>query len=258
MAVLALCLGIMLLSMVSAHKSGFGSCPKPEAMKNFDEAKFFSVGTWFVLYKLKSKADCLTAAMYRDSDGKLQWRERILKTMGSYSTVVNISSPMEARVTSGRYKLTYGFWPGQEMTVLDTDYKTWAVIYKCMKMPFNIAHRKSASILVTDKNFNDKEKLNKMFGLVKNSGAEIDIDDMDKINHSDCISPKDADFVFNINDGDMKMGGKKGNKILKKGQEDMKKMTKEIKKMAIGADDDDDDTKKKEEEKKEDDKDNEV
>ena len=48
------------------------------------------------------------------------------------------------------------------MTILYTDYKNIALIYKCQQFPLNSAHRLSASVLVTDKTYNDKQQLEKV------------------------------------------------------------------------------------------------
>ena len=52
--------------------------------------------------------------------------------------------------------------PDADMTVLYTDYKNIALIYKCQQLPFNVAHRLSASVLVTDKAYNDTKEMEKV------------------------------------------------------------------------------------------------
>jgi len=215
---LLLCLCVV-IAVVSSHDLGLGRCPKPEPMKNYNETQFLSVGTWYVLHKLKSKSRCLADAIYKDNKtGGLVWREQSLNLVAKQSTILNITSPMYPRPTSGRYKITYGAWPDAELTVMGSDYESWALIYQCQQAPWKIAHRKSASILVTKKNYGEtkaeKEQLKKIWSMLKESKSNIDVDEMDAIDHKNCTSPKDADFVFTVSGVNLKVGGVKGNKVI--------------------------------------------
>jgi len=214
---LLLCL-LVVVAVVSAHDLGLGRCPKPEPMQNYNQTQFLSVGTWYVLYKLKSNSRCLADAIYKDKKGGLVWREQSLNQVAKQSTILNITSPMYPKTTSGRYKITYGAWPDAELTVMASDYESWALIYQCQQAPWKIAHRKSASILVTKKNYGEtkaeKAQLKKIWSMLKESKADVDVDDMDAIDHKNCTSPKDADFVFTVNGVNLKVGGVKGNKVI--------------------------------------------
>jgi len=214
---LLLCLCV-LVAVVSAHDLGLGRCPKPAPVEKYNEKEFLSVGTWYVLYKLKSGSRCLADAIYRDKKGELVWREQSLNLVAKQSTILNITSPMHPKTTSGRYKITYGAWPDAELTVMGTDYSSWALVYQCQQAPWKVAHRKSASILVTKKNYGEtkeeKEQLKQIWSMLKESEADIDIDDMDAIDHKNCTSPKDADFVFTVNGVNLSVGGVKGQKAI--------------------------------------------
>merc|ERR1712002_1434400 len=146
------------------------------------------------------------------------WREQALNHVAKQSTILNITSPMYPRPTSGRYKITYGAWPDAELTIMGTDYATWALVYQCQQAPWKVAHRKSASILVTKKNYGEtteeKDQLKKIWSMLSKGNTDIDIDEMDAIDHKNCTSPKDADFVFTVNGVNLTVGGVKGKKIL--------------------------------------------
>lgn len=197
---------LLCLHAVSAHKVSFGSCTKPEGKQGFDFKQF--AGTWYVLHKVKTSVLCLMDAFYND-DGQLMYREKSL--IPDISSALNLEADLEEKSGDGQYTITYSrFLPDAALTILDTDYNNWAVIYKCQEWP--LIHRYSGSILVRSLDFSDTGAINKAFETLE--AASVSRDLMSEISHEDCVSPAESNFIFNVDGFKVGIDGKVGGSIV--------------------------------------------
>jgi len=147
-------------------------------------------------------------AFYKESDGQLMFNEQSLAK--KLSTVMKLEADLTAKSEDGKYTIVYSrFVPDADMTVLDTDYENWAVIFKCQQWP--IVHRKSGSIMVRSLNFDNSAVIEKAFKMLE--ATSISRGDMRTISHEDCIKPKEANFVFNIDGIKVGVDGTIGGRI---------------------------------------------
>merc|ERR1711974_474861 len=180
----ALFLALFFLHATECHKMEIGTCPKPQGKTGFDFKSF--TGAWYVIHKVKTSVTCLMDAFYKESDGQLMFNEQSLAK--KLSTVMKLEA---------------------DMTVLDTDYENWAVIFKCQQWP--IVHRKSGSIMVRSLNFDNSAVIEKAFKMLE--ATSISRGDMRTISNEDCIKPKEANFVFNIDGIKVGVDGTIGGRI---------------------------------------------
>jgi len=206
---LLLAAGVLLVlqSAVTAHKLvWFASCPKPEGMPGFNFTAFQNA--WYVRNRVKTGSSCLVDAFYQE-DGTLKYKEKQLsKTINS---IINFDSdmvPVEGK--EAKYEVEYStFLPDSILTVLDTDYNSYAVLFVCQDWPWSLFCRKSGSILV--RSLEEELDFESMYQLLEENG--VDRDDIDMIDHTDCATAEEANFVFNIDGVNVGLGGKIGGQI---------------------------------------------
>lgn len=117
-----------------------GPCPSLPAMPNFEKTKFY--GRWIEVEKTPSVFDFIMRCLEIDylasengnSDGtNLNVVVRGTSLAGLPLTIKGDGIPQQANKV-GKYNVRFGFgvpFQGSEMTVLDTDYKEYVVVYSC-------------------------------------------------------------------------------------------------------------------------------
>lgn len=198
---------LVLQSAVSAHKLvWFASCPKPEGMPGFNFTAFQN--GWYVRNRVKTGSSCLVDAFYQE-DGIMKYKEKQLSK--TISSIINFDSDMiPISGEEAKYEVEYSsFLPNSIMTVLDTDYNSYAVLFVCQDWPWSLFCRKSGSILV--RSLEDELDFEPMYNLLEENG--VDREDIDVIDHKDCATAEEANFVFNIDGVNVGLGGKIGGQI---------------------------------------------
>ncbi|XP_045614967.2 apolipoprotein D [Procambarus clarkii] len=188
-----------LWTLVTAHKIELGRCKSLPEVRNFDPDKF--AGVWYVVESMLASSSCMVLVFNRTENGFTVQDSRellIAKTIGldhvwrSTGTVA-VSSNHSAKMTmdmpwTPRFLTTY-------LTVVDTDYTQFAVLYECTTML--LVRRYTVRILGRQPTLDDalidqwKAKLKEM---------EINPSSFNKINHNNCNRKGQADFDINVSD----------------------------------------------------------
>jgi len=203
-----LLVALFFLQATESHKMGFGTCPTPKGKDGFDFKSF--TGAWYVVHKVKTSVSCLMDAFYIESSGQFMYNEQSLTKNPEAVLKLEADINVASGGGDGQYTIVYSrFVPDASLTILDTDYENWAVIYKCQQWP--LVNRKSGSIMVRNLNFDNADTLERAFTILE--AASIERADLRTINHQDCVDPKDANFVFNVDGIKVGIDGKIGGTI---------------------------------------------
>jgi hypothetical protein len=173
-------------------------------MKNFDITQF--TGDWFVRRKTGTHSTCLKNRYFFT---KGEWR--VVESRDWYPLdAVGIQSNLEhegylsvpdvapARM---RVKFRMNVAGKGDYTIVDTDYKNYAVVYECQNLVniFGLAiSRRSGAILTRSLDWNDAEIIAKGKAELKDLGVETD-----EVSHAGCEKPNfqvsfDKDLVENV------------------------------------------------------------
>lgn len=124
--------GLLFLAAPSFAFSGFGPCPAAEAVKSLNVTQY--VGTWYEIARDQSikfeTGDCVSAKYALKADGKLSVLNTEVKPDGTVNTIegeayCNSDGSGNCHVKFSRFQ------PWGDYRVLDTDYKTYSVVYSC-------------------------------------------------------------------------------------------------------------------------------
>jgi len=135
MILLHLFVVISSLFLVEGQRFVPGYCPSPVPQENFDKTKFF--GHWVEAEKTPSMFDllmrCMEVDYSDDNDGSINVVVRGVSLAGLPVTV-NGDGLVQDVTKHGHYSVRYGFglpFQGTLTTILDTDYRDFAVVYSC-------------------------------------------------------------------------------------------------------------------------------
>jgi len=137
MAIVRITIVISCLCVIVSYAQRFvpGYCPSPIPQENFDKNNFF--GHWVEAEKTPSMFDmlmrCMEVDYSDDNDGSINVVVKGLSLAGLPVTV-NGDGLVQDVTKHGHYSVRYGFglpFQGTLTTILDTDYKDYAVVYSC-------------------------------------------------------------------------------------------------------------------------------
>jgi len=130
-------LALVTIVIYAANAQRFvpGYCPSPIPQENFDKNKFF--GHWIEAEKTPSMFDlimrCMEVDYSDDNDGSINVVVRG-QSLAGLPITVNGDGLVQDVTKHGHYSVRYGFgvpFQGTLTTILDTDYKEYAVVYSC-------------------------------------------------------------------------------------------------------------------------------
>nr|XP_053650406.1 apolipoprotein D-like [Cherax quadricarinatus] len=192
-------------STVSAHKWGWGSCPRVDPTPKLDVDNILN--QWYVVEQFDTTSTCLTLNYTRVSATQLKVtksRQLVLldslsiEHTNSYTGTLDIPDGDNA----GRMRVK---WPlniagKSDYIVFDIDGKTYAAVYDCQQIT-SLAHRHSAAILSRTPSL-PAETITKI--KQKLQTYNINTKNFDKIDHSVCIRRDDSDLNINIDEDTFK------------------------------------------------------
>jgi len=125
----------LFLGYVHSQRFVPGYCPSPVPQDSFDKSKFF--GHWIEAEKTPSMFDlmmrCQEVDYSDDNDGSINVVVRGVSLAGLPITI-NGDGLVQDVTKHGHYSVRYGFgvpFQGTLTTIIDTDYKEFAVVYSC-------------------------------------------------------------------------------------------------------------------------------
>jgi len=176
-----------LVGLAASHTYHLGECPPVEPMSGFEMSQF--LGPWYVVQKTSTGSRCLT---YNFTEAKEPGE--FLIEQASEHPVLGIASVDNIYQYTGTLKVKRPETPARmtvkyplsiagtaTFTVFMTDYKTYAGIYTCQKLP--ASNRRSVSIL-SRKSTLDKMYLDKIRARVSSFG--VNPYDLSLIDHKGC------------------------------------------------------------------------
>nr|XP_027205322.1 apolipoprotein D-like isoform X2 [Dermatophagoides pteronyssinus] len=123
------------ISLIECQRFVSGPCPALPSMATFDKTRF--LGHWVEVEKTPSIFDfmmrCLRVDYLDNNDGNLNVIVKGTSLAGLPITVKGDGLPHPG-TKIGKYNIRYGFgvpFQGSEVTIIDTDYKEFAVLYSC-------------------------------------------------------------------------------------------------------------------------------
>ncbi|UXI20686.1 hypothetical protein NH340_JMT06629 [Sarcoptes scabiei] len=129
------CLILGTVSFAQSQRFVSGPCPSIPSMADFDKSKF--LGHWIEVEKTPSIFDfmmrCLSIDYSDNNESNLNVAVKGTSLAGLPLTVKGDGLPHPGS-KNGKYNVRYGFgvpFQGSEVTVIDTDYKEYAVVYSC-------------------------------------------------------------------------------------------------------------------------------
>uniref|UniRef100_E2J741 Salivary lipocalin n=1 Tax=Triatoma matogrossensis TaxID=162370 RepID=E2J741_9HEMI len=168
-----------ILAFVFADYPPIEKCNHPSAMANFNQKKFLS-GKWYVT-KAKHGSDSTVCRQYKGkfNDEKQQFigdGYYNFKCQTAYFTVrcsrvpnTNVQQPLQFICTQKKPdQKDIQFQFQLEVTVLDTDYATYAVMYRCVQFPQELGSMFEDNTLLIQRNANlevDENKIEKALRL---------------------------------------------------------------------------------------------
>jgi len=151
---------VVLVSLVAAVQAGvfsFGGCPDLRGVENFETEQY--LGTWyeysntFEIFQIGGK--CVRAT-YTDKAGNVRvLNEQVDKRSGSYKSITG-SARQELNSTRGELIVSFDTVPefatgsSPNYLVLDTDYTSFALVYSCTNLPFNVLKTESVWVLTRE------------------------------------------------------------------------------------------------------------
>jgi len=156
---------------------GWGSCPQPELVGNFEGEAY--MGRWFEGLRVEDMpfqhGECDMAEYTLQDDG-------YIKVVNSefYGGTWKSAQGEAYCEESGHCHVRFSSWsPWADYKVLDTDYKSYSVVYSCSS--FYLFHIHYAWVLERKQGTND---LQKFLSLLKQ--LEINSSDLHFTDHSEC------------------------------------------------------------------------
>jgi apolipoprotein D and lipocalin family protein len=131
---------LLCLATPSIAFTGFGPCPTADAVKKLDVKSY--VGLWYEIARDASitfeTGDCVTAQYALQDDGKLSVKNSEVRPDGSLNSVTG-SAYCQADGSGNCFVKFSRFQPWGDYRVLDTDYKTYSIVYSCSSL-FGLYH----------------------------------------------------------------------------------------------------------------------
>ncbi|GLH01789.1 Lazarillo protein [Gryllus bimaculatus] len=191
---------VTILGGVSSHTYHLGTCPKVEAMDDFQMSKF--LGIWYVVQKTSTGSSCLANnyTVDHESGGYLleQTSQHLILGLTSldhtYRYTGKLSVPRPNVPAKMQVNFPLSVAGSATYTVFATDYENYAGIFTCQKLTF--AHRQSASILSRKRTL-EKQYVDKLRNKLSSYG--IDPFDLSIIDQSGCPTEEGVNINIDSN-----------------------------------------------------------
>ncbi|XP_069955989.1 apolipoprotein D-like [Cherax quadricarinatus] len=185
------------LHLVTAHKMEVGRCKSMPEVENFDPDKL--AGEWYVMVSLMTSSSCIRMEFNRTKEGFTVQHSRelfIARTIGfnhvfRTTGFLDVSNDTSSKMVM-KMPYTLGFFTTY-LTVVDTDYTQYAVLYDCTTMWF--LHRYTVRILSRQPTL-DAALLSQLKTKLKENGINVKL--LRKIVQNSCNQEGEADFDVNI------------------------------------------------------------
>ncbi|GLH09466.1 Insecticyanin-A [Gryllus bimaculatus] len=134
---------LVVLGMAAAQMPGLGPCPQFVAKNNFNMKEF--MGMWYEVERmfqvLEVASRCIAANYTESPDGKIHVHNFVTSRLTNIQRVLDGEVQLTGKDGEGKVVVKYNVIPvttyDTEYTVLDTDYKNFAVLYHCSSpLPF--------------------------------------------------------------------------------------------------------------------------
>ncbi|XP_067010614.2 apolipoprotein D [Anabrus simplex] len=132
------------VTLTVAQIPGLGSCPQYVPMNNFDMTKF--MGMWYeterMFQVIETASRCIAANYTNSPDGKIRVQNHVTSRITGIKRILEGELKFLGKQNEGKMSVKYSVLPGPlpietEYTVLDTDYKSYAVLWHCSSLvPF--------------------------------------------------------------------------------------------------------------------------
>ncbi|KAK8728828.1 hypothetical protein OTU49_008956 [Cherax quadricarinatus] len=185
-----------LLHLVTAHKMEVGRCKSMPEVQNFDPDKF--AGEWYVLESVLTSSSCVRLVFNRTQEGFTMQHSRellIARTVG-FSHVFRTTGTLQVLNGTAKMIMKMPYTPGffnTYLTVVDTDYTQYAVLYECTTMWF--VRRYTVRILSRQPTL-DAALLSQVKTNLTENGINVSL--LSKIVQDSCNEKGQADFDINI------------------------------------------------------------
>ncbi|XP_071520093.1 apolipoprotein D-like [Panulirus ornatus] len=182
-----------LVGLVAPHSMEFGSCRAIRSFTDFEPKKF--EGLWHVIEITSTSSRCMTMNFTLTDSGFMVTEVRQFFLFNKFNldhTFTNrgfffmTDSSNPAKMVAN---WNSNFLGNADVTVVDTDYTQFAVLYECQSLTFL---RRTSAVILSRTNNLDGATVER----VKNDLQELDINvaKLDTIEHENCKQPGEADF----------------------------------------------------------------
>ncbi|KAG7166994.1 apolipoprotein D-like [Homarus americanus] len=188
-----------LVALVTAHKFEMGTCKPKPGVENFDPQQFS--GTWYVIETFMSTSSCITDTYTQTGEGFQVKRTKELYPGRIFSIdhIFTVTGDIRFKDPNGDLSAMTLEWPwsmrNHDVTVLDTDYSQYAIVYDCQSM--FIVRRVSYSIIGRERTLDNSTIESAKSKLVE---LGVKLNNLSTVNHENCNKEGEADFDLNFDE----------------------------------------------------------
>ncbi|XP_043241217.1 apolipoprotein D-like [Amphibalanus amphitrite] len=199
----------LLVADVTGHKYSTSKCPNPNPVKDFDESQI--LGKWRVEYAVKTTSTCFDMDFRKEGSQLMVYETKEpaapekLSLDVKYGSVGTLASTAQA----GYYQASFSTSViSGRFVVLDTDYKTYMVVFHCMQMSI-LGSRRAVYVLSRDGAKITDERLKQVRARLPELDVEAGL--LAKVSHEQCTTAEqaDVDLTGSVNVKDVLKAAKK-------------------------------------------------